>query len=74
MSTSKLTRFQQQDVERARALAAATGAAAVAAEVEAQTGRPVTYASNPYPEAFGLAAVRLGALLDIIDSLTGGAS
>jgi hypothetical protein len=74
MSARQLGPAQRRRVERARAVAAAMGPAAVAAEVEAQTGCVPYDSGDPYPEAFGLAAVRLGDLLDIIDELTGGQS
>ena len=65
---NKLTPQQQRDIEAARQLlhVADLGTAALAAGVLAHD------AGNPYPEAFGAAYVRMEALLDIIDGLTGG--
>ena len=71
MNTASLTPSQRRDVERARKLAAAD-AVTLDAIIE-RAGRQV-HGPDPYPEAFGLARNYLGYLLDIIDSLTGGAS
>jgi hypothetical protein len=68
-----LTPTQQRDVERARQLYDAQGPHDLTAILK-ERGHLVPHPSDPYPEAFGMAAVAIGDLLEIIDSLTGGAS